>query len=148
LFLRQGSCPGCPGTHFVDQAGVELRNPPASAYWVLGLKACAIMPARLFMPFVHMWFSGFTKSKTLKWEKARLSDCEKCHSNIGFKNHHHHLRDVSSRHVVEETCTTGMGNKGMKEAGKKSKQFQSAPRSDDKIISDQTDISQSLLEQV
>jgi hypothetical protein len=23
--------PGCPGTHFVDQAGLKLRNPPASA---------------------------------------------------------------------------------------------------------------------
>jgi hypothetical protein len=23
--------PGCPGTHFEDQAGLELRNPPASA---------------------------------------------------------------------------------------------------------------------
>jgi hypothetical protein len=23
--------PGCPGTHFVDQAGLELRNQPASA---------------------------------------------------------------------------------------------------------------------
>jgi hypothetical protein len=23
--------PGCPGTHCVDQAGLELRNPPASA---------------------------------------------------------------------------------------------------------------------
>jgi hypothetical protein len=23
--------PGCPRTHFVDQAGLELRNPPASA---------------------------------------------------------------------------------------------------------------------
>jgi hypothetical protein len=34
--------PGCPGTHFVDQAGLELRNPPASASQVLGLKACAI----------------------------------------------------------------------------------------------------------
>jgi hypothetical protein len=33
--------PGCPGTHFVDQAGLELRNPPASAPPVLGLKACA-----------------------------------------------------------------------------------------------------------
>jgi hypothetical protein len=30
--------PGCPGTHFVDQAGLELRNPPASASQVLGLK--------------------------------------------------------------------------------------------------------------
>jgi hypothetical protein len=31
--------PGCPGTHFVDQAGLELRNPPASASQVLELKA-------------------------------------------------------------------------------------------------------------
>jgi hypothetical protein len=27
--------PGCPGTHSVDQAGLELRNPPASASQVL-----------------------------------------------------------------------------------------------------------------
>jgi hypothetical protein len=33
--------PGCPGTHSVDQVGLELRNPPASASQVLGLKACA-----------------------------------------------------------------------------------------------------------
>jgi hypothetical protein len=32
---------GCPGTHSVDQAGLELRSPPASASQVLGLKACA-----------------------------------------------------------------------------------------------------------
>jgi hypothetical protein len=31
---------GSPGTHSVDQAGLELRNPPASASQVLGLKAC------------------------------------------------------------------------------------------------------------
>jgi hypothetical protein len=31
--------PGCPGTHSVDQAGLELRNLPASASRVLGLKA-------------------------------------------------------------------------------------------------------------
>jgi hypothetical protein len=33
--------PGCPGTHSVDQVGLELRNPPASASQVLGLKAIA-----------------------------------------------------------------------------------------------------------
>jgi hypothetical protein len=38
--------PGCPGTHFVDQAGLELRNPPASASQVLGLKACATTAQR------------------------------------------------------------------------------------------------------
>jgi hypothetical protein len=32
--------PGYPGTHSVDQAGLELRNPPASASQVLGLKTC------------------------------------------------------------------------------------------------------------
>jgi hypothetical protein len=31
--------PGCPGTHSEDQAGLELRDPPASASQVLGLKA-------------------------------------------------------------------------------------------------------------
>jgi hypothetical protein len=36
--------PGCPGTHFVDQAGLELRNLPAFASRGLGLKACATMP--------------------------------------------------------------------------------------------------------
>jgi hypothetical protein len=36
--------PGCPGTHFVDQAVLELRNLPASASWILGLKVCATMP--------------------------------------------------------------------------------------------------------
>jgi hypothetical protein len=44
LFLVfQGSVslcsPGSPGTHSVDQAGLELRNSPASASQVLGLKA-------------------------------------------------------------------------------------------------------------
>jgi hypothetical protein len=33
--------PGCPGTHSVDQAGLKLRNLPASASQVLGLKVCA-----------------------------------------------------------------------------------------------------------
>jgi hypothetical protein len=37
--------PGCPGTHFVDQAGLELRNSPASASQVLGLKACTTTPS-------------------------------------------------------------------------------------------------------
>jgi hypothetical protein len=32
--------PGCPETHSLDQAGLELRNLPASASQVLGLKVC------------------------------------------------------------------------------------------------------------
>ena len=34
---------GCPGTHSVEQADLEVRNPPASASGVLGLKAWATM---------------------------------------------------------------------------------------------------------
>ena len=30
----------CPGTCSVEQVGLELRVPPASASWVLRLKAC------------------------------------------------------------------------------------------------------------
>jgi hypothetical protein len=37
--------PGCPGTHSVDQAGLKLRNLPASASQVLGLKVCHHCPA-------------------------------------------------------------------------------------------------------
>jgi hypothetical protein len=46
---------GCPGTHFVDQAGLKLRNLPASASQVLGLKACATMPGKSEFFF----FKGF-----------------------------------------------------------------------------------------
>jgi hypothetical protein len=40
--------PSCPGTHFVDQAGLEFRNPPASASRVPGLKVCATTPGIVF----------------------------------------------------------------------------------------------------
>ena len=46
--------PGCPGTHSVDQAGLELRNPPASASQVLGLKACATMPSSFFFLIIAL----------------------------------------------------------------------------------------------
>jgi hypothetical protein len=49
--------PGCPGTHSVDQAGLELRNLPASASQVLGLKACAttVQPVHFFKCFLAIW---------------------------------------------------------------------------------------------
>jgi hypothetical protein len=43
--------PGCPGTHFVEQAADELRNSPASVSQVLGLKVCTTI-ARLVSPFL------------------------------------------------------------------------------------------------
>jgi hypothetical protein len=36
---------GCPGTHFVDQAGLELINPLASQ--VLGLKMCTTITQQI-----------------------------------------------------------------------------------------------------
>jgi hypothetical protein len=44
--------PGCPGPHFVDQAGLKLRNSPASASQVLGLKVFATT-ARLNAHFLN-----------------------------------------------------------------------------------------------
>jgi hypothetical protein len=41
--------PGYPGTHSVAQAGLELRNPPASASQVLGLKVCGTTARLRFM---------------------------------------------------------------------------------------------------
>ena len=50
--------PGCPETHFVDQAGLELRNPPASASQVLGLKAFATTVRLKFKMFLKMLFKN------------------------------------------------------------------------------------------
>jgi hypothetical protein len=38
-------CIALAETHFVDQTGLELRNPPASASKVLGLKVCTTTPS-------------------------------------------------------------------------------------------------------
>jgi hypothetical protein len=55
--------PGCPGTHSVDQAGLELKNPPASASQVLGLKMCATTPGLMgvvffffFLRFIYLLY--------------------------------------------------------------------------------------------
>ena len=52
---------GCPKTHSVDQAGLELRNPPASASQVLGLKVCATTARLSDAPFVP--WTAFVKGK-------------------------------------------------------------------------------------
>jgi hypothetical protein len=43
--------PGCSGTHPVDQAGLELRNSPASASQLLGLKECTTTAQREGFPY-------------------------------------------------------------------------------------------------
>jgi hypothetical protein len=56
--------PGCPGTHFVVQAGLELRNLSASASRVLGLKACATTPGSLSLSFFSLIESFEVKRTT------------------------------------------------------------------------------------
>jgi hypothetical protein len=40
---------GCLGTHFVDQDDLKLRNLPASASQVLGLKVCATTARLIYL---------------------------------------------------------------------------------------------------
>jgi hypothetical protein len=59
--------PGCPGTHSVDQAGLELRNLPASASQVLGLKACATTARLIYLLFKRLvveWRDGSAVEST------------------------------------------------------------------------------------
>jgi hypothetical protein len=58
FFSRQGFSVyfGCPRTYSVDQAGLELRNLPASASRVLRLKACATTALRFLIYFLFLIF--------------------------------------------------------------------------------------------
>jgi hypothetical protein len=60
--------PGCPGTHSIDQAGLKLRNLPASASRVLGLKVCAT---------TAWWEKAFTKQSI----EASLAMAQIKHAN-------------------------------------------------------------------
>ena len=61
--------PSCPGTHSVVQAGLELRNLPASASQVLELKACATTPGgfNFFCLFVLNFFCKLMLKVSLQW---------------------------------------------------------------------------------
>jgi hypothetical protein len=63
--------PGCPGTHSVDQAGLELRNPSASASQVLGLKECATTARlRLILMSLLLLSSAFCMGVLFKCTSA------------------------------------------------------------------------------
>jgi hypothetical protein len=47
--------PGCPGTHFVDQAGPELRNPSASAPPSAGMHHHAWLSDNIFFLVVTFY---------------------------------------------------------------------------------------------
>jgi hypothetical protein len=70
--------PGCPRTHSVDQAGLKLRNPPASASQVLGLKACATMSGWWHTPLIWATPSAGDYIKTLEEGRLCLSYLPVC----------------------------------------------------------------------
>jgi hypothetical protein len=50
---------GYPGTHSGDQAGLKLRNPPASASQVLRLKACSTTAQQEMQILFHWYICRF-----------------------------------------------------------------------------------------
>jgi hypothetical protein len=79
--------PGCPGTHFVDQAGLKVRNPPDSASWVLRLKACATIPHMLLSwswpP--HAFCDSMWDQDTQLMEQIKKKNLYICLIQIGTK---------------------------------------------------------------
>jgi hypothetical protein len=77
--------PGCPGTHSVDQAGLELRNLPASASQVLGLKVCTT---------TALWLLTVEPSlqplKSSSWSGSQSMDLDP--SGVEWPFHRSHLR--------------------------------------------------------
>jgi hypothetical protein len=75
FWVRVSLCsPGCPGAHSVDQAGLELRNLPASASRVLGLKAWATTPSWSGHLTVQGWGSCSCYVKIWDFEGGITSD--------------------------------------------------------------------------
>jgi hypothetical protein len=103
--LRQGF-PGCPGTLSVDQAGLKLRNPPASASasQVLGLKAVGHhCPTWVFFVFVFVFF--YKRIMQHCWQDIGYWGSEGCNEIASWKDTpeegiRFHLQMVVSHHVV------------------------------------------------
>jgi hypothetical protein len=114
--------PGCPGTHSVDQASLELRNLTASASLVLGLKLCATTPGSivvLYLWVTTLWgtnnpFTGFAydhrKTQVLT---LRVITVTKLHLGSSNKNNfmvgnHHNMRKCfkgPQHRTVENHCS-------------------------------------------
>jgi hypothetical protein len=122
LFFKTGflCSPGCPGTYFVDQAGLELRNPPASASRVLGLKACATTPgfvvvlrpsARYSMlslwVYRKLFYRLLSKSQT---SKGKTVSSQPCSLNLFLQpGPFLYLTALLSLHMQEETVPYAEG---------------------------------------
>jgi hypothetical protein len=88
--------PGCPGTHSVDQAGLEFRNLPAFASRVLGLKACTTVVLFRFLnlsfpEFPYFEFSLLIPFPFLGLEQFYSFPCTICISLDFFKRCIHFL---------------------------------------------------------
>jgi hypothetical protein len=85
--------PGCPGTHFVDQAGLELRNPPASASRVLGLKVCA---TTAWLPM------GQSPDSSVMAPSSQMCPfCVKLTKTKTKQNHHNwSLVNLTQKHII------------------------------------------------
>ncbi|GAB1303436.1 Vomeronasal 2, receptor 29 [Apodemus speciosus] len=76
--------PGYPGTHILDQAGLEIRNPPASASQVLGLKMpSSVCSADCGPGFRRFWKEGmaaccFVCSPCPENEISNETDMDQC----------------------------------------------------------------------
>jgi hypothetical protein len=90
--------PGCPGTHFIDQAGFELRNVPASASRVLGLKACAT-----------------TASLTCRVSTLLSTPCSLCNLSNNYYNWEHLacLKNKTKQNKNKKQKTRPLGNLGL-----------------------------------
>ena len=67
--------PGCPGTHSVDQAGLELRDQPASVSQVLGVKAYATTARLRYTLLKMIAIKTLVSTKTL-WEHSTIAYCK------------------------------------------------------------------------
>jgi hypothetical protein len=70
-------CPGCPGTHSVDQAGIELRSQPASASQVLGLKKGVLHHYPAWFPFLR-GLSLICQGPGRYWDSHGSSNSDAC----------------------------------------------------------------------
>jgi hypothetical protein len=84
------------GTHSVDQAGLELRNPPTSAYWALGLKVSSTTAWLPCSPFKCQNKCSFGDQHILMWESWVQSENE--------TERHIHILGTFGRAVSALTC--------------------------------------------
>ena len=103
--------PGCSGTHFVDQAGIELRNPPASASQVLGLKATVRGCPREYHSSPHQSLQLPTSHGGRRGKNCRKDwACLQCHQSqthvINNKNLPITLLDDMIKAKIRIMCTS------------------------------------------